>query len=90
MLLTPSSTCWPVSAPADVIVAVVVPSDTVKVLVAVTAKELVPVRPETPPVARAVVPVLASALRAVDWALATRLVRDGKTTRGQICNLYEI
>ena len=57
-------------------VAAVVPSDTVKVLVAVTAKELVAVRPETLPVVRAVVPVLASALRAVDWALATRLVRD--------------
>ena len=44
------------------IVAVVAPSDTVKVLVAVTANELAPVRPDTLPVVRAVVAVLASAL----------------------------
>ena len=38
-----------------VIVAVVVPSEAVKVLVAVTANELDPVRPDTVPVVRAVV-----------------------------------
>ena len=59
MLLTPSSICWAVTAPADVIVAVVVPSLTVMVRAATTVKELVPVRPDTLPVVQAAVLLIA-------------------------------